>query len=115
MENWIINRKQISLEKNKEFSFKIPVLIIPAECEFILERTDSVSEQETAIMFQLRRTKTGAENEKEQVSVFVVDKIATTAFKDLKFESEFLLLSCTANKSIQFTFSINRNLHRSLS
>ena len=114
MENWIISRKQISLEKNKEFSFKIPVLINPSKCEFIVEKTNNVSDPEVSIVFQLRRTKIGAENEKEQMSLLVIDKITIVTFKEQNLQGEFLLLSCVANKNIQFSFSINRNFSRTI-
>lgn len=114
MENWIISRKQISLEKNREFSFKIPVLINPSECEFEIERTDIDSEQETNIVFLLRRTKTGAENEKAQVSVSVINKTTATRINGQDLNGEFLLLSCTADKNIQFAFSIRRHFTRNI-
>lgn len=114
MENFIINRKQISLEKNKEFSFKIPVLFTPIECEFILDRTDNETDEEVVVVFKLKCTKSGSESENKQLSVQVIERTTSSSLKYLDLQGEFLLLSCTANKNIQFAFSIRRNFSRTI-
>ncbi|MDP3146530.1 MAG: hypothetical protein Q8T03_05825 [Bacteroidota bacterium] len=112
MENFIINRKQINLEKNKEFAFKIPVLINPSECVFQIEVSENDLNEESSIVFKLRNTKSGTQNQKEQISVNLTDKITITVLENLNLNGECLLLGCISNKNINFALSIRKNSTR---
>jgi hypothetical protein len=112
MENYIINRKQINLEKNQEFAFKIPVLITPSECEFEIEITDVDFESEISVVFKLTRIKSEGENEIELLTIHVANKLTKATFKNLNLQGEFLLISCVSNKSVQLAFSISRSYMR---
>jgi hypothetical protein len=112
MENFIINNKQITLEKNKEFTFKIPVLINATDCEFKLDAVDIDLHKETSVAFKLRSTKSGSEKEKNQFVVNIINNSAIASAKDYDLEGEFLLLGCISNKDISFSLSILRNAVR---
>lgn len=112
MDNYLVYRKQIALEKNQEFAFKIPVLINPSECEFEIDLADNYWDEQITILFQLRSTKSGAENEKKELSFDVTEKMTTATLKFLDLQGEYLLLSCISVKNIQFAFSIRRSSTR---
>lgn len=114
MENYIINRKLISLEKNKEFSFRIPVLIKPSECEFQIETSHFDLTESTIITFILKAVKDNAENKSHQISVNIDNSITKLSLSDLNMEllGEFLLIGCISGKNIQFSLSITRDFAR---
>ena len=106
MENLIINRKQIKLEKNKEFTFKIPILIKSSESEFQIELSEeTVLNQTYAIYFKLQNTKSG----KEQFLIEVNEKVTTKVFGGINTQAEYLLLACISDRNISFALSISRS------
>lgn len=106
MENFIINNKQITLEKSKEFTFKIPVLINASNCEFKIDLHDKNINKETAVAFKLRSTKSDSEKEKNQFVVTIVNHSTIVALNNTDLEGEFLLLGCISNTAISFSLSI---------
>ena len=111
MENLIINRKQIKLEKNKEFTFKIPILIKSSESEFQIESSEeTVLNQTYAIYFKLQNTKSG----KEQFLIEVNEKVTTKVFDGINADAEYLLLACISDRNIRFSLSISRITRRFL-
>ena len=111
MENLIINRKQIKLEKNKEFTFKIPILIKSSESEFLIESSEeTVLNQTYAIYFKLQNTKSG----KEQFLIEVNEKVTTKVFDGINADAEYLLLACISDRNIRFSLSISRITRRFL-
>lgn len=111
MENLIINHKQIKLEKNKEFTFKIPILIKSSESEFQIELSEeNVLNQTYTIYFKLQNTKIG----KEQFLIEVNEKIATKVFGGINTEAEYLLLACISDRNVSFSLSISRSTQRFL-
>lgn len=111
MESLIINRKQITLEKNKEFTFKIPILIKSSESEFQIEISEeNVLNQTYSIYFKLQNTKIG----KEQFLIEVNEKITTKVFGGINTEAEYLLLACISDRNISFSLSISRSTQRFL-
>lgn len=106
MENLIINRKQITLEKNKEFTFKIPILIKSSESEFQIELSEeNVLNQTHSIYFKLQNTKIG----EEQFLIEVNEKVTTKVFGGINTEAEYLLLACISDRNISFALSISRS------
>jgi hypothetical protein len=104
MENLILNRKQIALEKNKEFLFKIPILIKPMECEFQIETSD----------VNLAEHFSGGKA--VQIPITLTDRITKIPIQSLELnfelQGEYLLFACSSNKSIQFALSVSRNFAR---
>ena len=112
MGNFIINNKQINLEKIKEFTFKIPVLINANDCEFKLDITDIDLHKETIVSFKLKSTKSSLEKEKDQFVVNIVNHSNISAPINSDLEGEFLLLGCISNKDISFSLSILQSVVR---
>jgi hypothetical protein len=119
MENLILNRKQVTIEKNKEFLFKIPVLIKPMECEFLIEVLD-VQVINTPVLFSLRSThsESGTGSGAVQIPIHISEINTRTAIQNLALNfdvtGEYLLFGCTANKNIHFALSIIRTSARFL-
>ncbi len=115
MEHYILNRKQIVLEKNKDFSFRIPVAIRPLDCEFQIE-TSYVDQLETVtIMFNLKGIKGGSENKILQIPVemnAVYSKFNLSSLNPDIPDDDFLLIGCICNKSISISLSILKNQPR---
>ena len=102
--------KQIGLEKNKEFTFKIPVLINASDCQFKLDLTYSDLHKETTVVFKLRFTKGDSDNEKNQFVINITNSSTLVLLRDYNLEGEFLLLGCISNKAISFSLSIYNNV-----
>ena len=113
MENLILNRKQILLEKNKEFLFKIPVLIKPMECEFLLEVSEANVSDKEVITFNLRSTSAEFENKKASLPIKITDRVTKIALKSLglDLQGDYLFYSCNSNKNISFSLSVIRNTY----
>ncbi len=111
MEAVIISHKQITLEKNKEFTFKIPILIKSSESEFQVELSEeNILNQTYAIYFKLQNTKSG----KEQFLIEVNEKVTTKVFDGINTDAEYLLLACISDRNIRFSLSIGRSTRRFL-
>ncbi|PBQ30898.1 hypothetical protein CNR22_03610 [Sphingobacteriaceae bacterium] len=108
MENTIINRKQISLEKNKEVAFKIPYLINPSECTFHVETAPNSLTRDCIIQFLLRSTKIGAERKKVVVSIQINEMGEAKLFKDTNMQGDHILLGCISNENINFALTISK-------
>jgi hypothetical protein len=108
MENLILNRKQIALEKNKEFLFKIPILIKPMECEFQIETSD--------VNLRATHSEFGTGGKAVQIPITLTDRITKIPIQSLELnfelQGEYLLFACSSNKSIQFALSVSRNFAR---
>lgn len=111
MENMIINHKQISLEKNKEFIFKIPILITPLECTFQIEVSEHELSQDCNIQLKLKSTKSDSKN--EQFSIQLNDKIINGSFEETNLRGEYLLLACISDRKTSFAISIAKKTIRS--
>lgn len=115
MEQYIINRKQITLEKNKEFSFRIPVAIKPVDCEFQIETSYFDQSEFFAITFNLKAIKGESENKILQIPVEISNtysKFNLSAFNSCISNDDHLLIGCICNKSISISLSILKNQAR---
>lgn len=106
MESLIINRKQIDLRKNKEFTFKIPISFKASECEFQIETSKENLSESTSITFVLKNVKETDKN--FNFSIDVTDAITKVDLShlDLVQQVDYLLLGCISNKDISIAFSI---------
>jgi hypothetical protein len=112
MEQYIINRKQITLEKNKEFSFRIPVAIKPVDCEFQIETSYFDQSETVTIIFNLKGIKGESENKILQIPVEITNtysKFNLSAFNSDISNDDHLLIGCICNKSISISLSILKN------
>lgn len=115
MEHYILNRKQIVLEKNKEFSFRIPVAIRPLDCEFQIETSYFDQAETVSIIFNLKGIKGGTENKIVQIPVemnTVYSKFNLSTLNTEIPDDEFLLIGCICNKNISISLSITKNQSR---
>ncbi len=115
MEQYIINRKQIILEKNKEFSFRIPVAIKPMDCEFQIETSYFDESESFVITFILKGIKGDASNRVRQIPVTINNAYSKWNLSSLNQEldnDEFLLIGCFCDKNISISLSILRNYER---
>lgn len=112
MESFLINRKQIDLRKNKEFTFKIPISLKAFECEFQIETSKEKLSESVSITFLLKNVR---ETEKNfNFSVDVSEGITKIDVSNCGVEqhADYLLLSCIANKDLSIAFSIIKNQSR---
>lgn len=115
MEQYIINRKQIVLEKNKEFSFKIPVAIKPLDCEFQIETSYFEQTEPFTIILNLKGIKGGSENKVIQIPVEMENsssKFNLSGFNSELSNEDYLLIGCISNRNISVALSILRNYER---
>lgn len=108
MLSYIINSKQIILEKNKEFVFRIPVLLKAPECEFQIETVDDIIEGVSSITFGLKSTRSSSI---VNVPFFINSSLTQHNLYSINNEltDEYLLISCTSNQAITIALSIIRN------
>jgi hypothetical protein len=106
MEHFIINQKKISTIKNKEFVFKIPVLVDVKHCYFIIEIKTPEAEA-VELSFNLKSVRGGEENKKVQIKTGVFNKIKEITLSEQGIKVDHLLISCTANADVLIEFSIN--------
>lgn len=116
MENYILNRKPIILEKNKEFLFRIPVAFKPIDCDFIIETFLAYTITESLVLtFSLKGIKGGAENKVTQIPVFINSSYTKCNLYNLHQElenEEYLLIGCFCDNNISISLSILRNYER---
>lgn len=116
MENYILNRKPIILEKNKEFLFRIPVAIKPMDCEFIIETSlfDSITDS-LVLVFNLKGIKGDAGNKVIQIPVSINSSYTKCNLYNLNQElenEEYLLIGCFCDKNISVSLSVLKNYER---
>lgn len=112
MEHYILNRKQIVLEKNKDFSFRIPVAIRPLDCEFQIETSYFDQSETVTIIFNLKGIKGGSENKILQIPVEMntaYSKFNLSTLNPDISDDDFLLIGCICNKAISISLSILKN------
>ena len=112
METLIINRKQLDLKKNKEFTFKIPISLKASECEFQIETSKEQLSESTTITFTLKNVRDT--NKNFNFSFDITDAITKIDLStlDLEQQIDYLLLGCISNKDISIAFSITANKPR---
>lgn len=111
MEDYILFRKILDLEKNKDCPFRIPVIFNPAHAEFILEVAELQVKDNIYIELSINTTQS---NSTESIAVPVKLEGAYTrlSLKELEGvrERDYLLLGCKSNASFQLAISIKRLL-----
>jgi hypothetical protein len=106
MEHFLINQKKITIEKNKEFLFKIPIRLNLANSKIIVENTNKSHIEELTILFNFRNIKPEDYNK----SITLTTEPFTTSYSILPNQStpigEFLLYACASNKNTNIEVSI---------
>ncbi|MBP8033031.1 MAG: hypothetical protein KAZ71_00460 [Bacteroidia bacterium] len=108
MEKYIYNRKPLSLLKNKEFNFNIPVSIDTKNCEFIIECADfNDSKFEIIVKFNL-----GRDSHKFAKQITLKPGCNIFDFNDIKIEEQdkYILYSCIASESINLALTIKESV-----
>lgn len=109
MEDYILFRKILELEKNKDYPFRIPVLFNPTQAEFILEVPELLVKENMFIELSINSTSSVS---KESVALPVKLEGASThvSLKDFEgiTQKDYLLLGCKSNLTFQLSISIKR-------
>jgi hypothetical protein len=109
MEDYILFRKILDLEKNKDYPFRIPALFDPANSEFILEVPELQIKDNMFIELNLNTTK--ADTSKSlAIPIKLVGASTHLSLKDVEGinQKDYLLLGCKSNLSFQLALSIKR-------
>ena len=111
MEDYILFRKILDLEKNKDCPIRIPALFSPSNAEFILEVPELQVKDNMFIELSINSTQS---NSRESLTVQVKLEGSSTrvSFKDFEGinQKDYLLLGCKSNLSFQLILSI-KNLN----
>jgi hypothetical protein len=110
MESYILYRKIMELEKNKEHIFRIPTLFNPFSSEFVLEVSETQFKNNMIVELTLNSTQ--AISGAKPVSLFVKLENLITIFSAKDYESivnrDYLLSGCKSNQALQLALSIKR-------
>lgn len=108
MEKYIYNRKPLSLLKNKEFNFNIPVAIDTKNCEFIIECPD-FNDSKIEIIVKLNL---GKDTNKFAKQITLKPGYNMFDLNDLKTEEQgkYILYSCIASESINLALTIKESV-----
>ncbi len=108
MENYILNRKIMEIEKNKEYSFKIPTLFNAASCEFILEVPQDQLKENLYVDLVIRNPTKLSPNNLKLVRTNLTNNITKFRPGDVPEidDSDYLLFACKANHSVQLALTI---------
>jgi hypothetical protein len=110
MEHFILNKKVISLDKNKDTAMPIPVLFNPALSEFIIEVPDEQHQAETVL--ELAVYKSRGDQKTTKIAVQLSNPTISFRLSDhANLEpNDYMLYSCRANRSVRLLLSIiNKN------
>lgn len=108
MENYILNRKIIEIEKNKEYSFRIPTLFNAASCEFILEVPEDQLKENLYVELAMRNPLEPSSNKLKLVRTNLTHSVTKFRPRDVQEiqACDYLLFACKANHSVQLALSI---------
>lgn len=108
MENYILNRKILEIEKNKEYAFRIPTMFNAAACEFILEVTEEHIKENLQVELAIKNPNDLSESNLKFVRTHVNQRIVRFRATDLpEIEPrDYLLFGCRANQACQLALSI---------
>ncbi|MCC6370204.1 MAG: hypothetical protein IT236_04285 [Bacteroidia bacterium] len=108
MESYIVFRKIVELEKNKDYSFRIPSLFNPNNCEFIFELQENQFKENLLLELNINTTQIGTAEKSIRIPVnlnSLTTTISIAGHPEIKHR-DYLLLACKSNQSFQFALSI---------
>lgn len=110
MENYILNRKIVEIEKNKEYAFRIPTMFNAESCEFVLEVPEEQIRENLTVELAIQNPSKSTQNNLKLVRVDLTKSVTTFKLKDMpEIEArDYLLLWCKANNSLQMALSIRK-------
>ncbi|MCC6372881.1 MAG: hypothetical protein IT236_17890 [Bacteroidia bacterium] len=109
MEDYILFRKILELEKNKDCPFRIPVLFNPTQAEFILEVPELQVKEN--MLVQLNITSSQTDTSKPMTIPVKLNGTSTTlSLRNTEelLPNDYLLLSCKSNFAFQLAMSIRK-------
>jgi len=108
MENYILNRKIVQIEKNKEYAFRIPTMFNAESCEFILEVPEDQIKDDLYLELAIRNPTEPSSSNLKLVRTNLTNPLTRFRPKDLQdIEArDYLLFACKANHSVQLSLSI---------
>ncbi|MBS1635381.1 MAG: hypothetical protein JST26_05615 [Bacteroidetes bacterium] len=107
MEHYILNRKIITLERNKDTSLPIPVLFNAETAEFIIEVTEEQLQEKTYLELSAYRS-IGKEDGLKKIQIELQSPGVHFKFGDFVDvePKDYLLYSCKANRAVRLSLSI---------
>lgn len=108
MENYILNRKLVEIEKHKEYSFRIPTMFNAAACEFILEVSPEHLPENLTVEFTLRNPTEPSANNLKVIRVYINKAVTRFMLIDMpEIEArDYLLFGGKANQTCSLALSI---------
>jgi hypothetical protein len=108
MDNYIIYRKVLELEKNKEAALRIPAIFNPAITEFVIEINELASEQHPLIEFRFKDPRSSVSSEPISIKLelsALVTKFNPTHDLGLTLK-DLLFFAVRSNSSFKMAVSI---------